>query len=48
MAVIETGSSSTGAANVDSNYNLLVNTPTTQSQAGFSTQQFEVDSGAIT
>jgi hypothetical protein len=35
MAVIDTGSSATGKANVDSNFNLQVNLPTTSSQAGY-------------
>jgi hypothetical protein len=35
MAVLDTGSSTSGKANVDSNYNLQVNLPTTPSQAGF-------------
>lgn len=48
MAIIETGSSATGAANVDSNFNLLTNTPTVKTQAGYSSQIYEVDSGAIT
>lgn len=35
MAVIDTGGSTSGKANVDSNYNLQVNLPTTVSQAGY-------------
>lgn len=48
MAILETGSSSTGAANVDSNFNLQVNTPTTKTQAGYSSQIYEIDAGQIT
>lgn len=43
MAVIDSGSSTAGKANVDSNYNLQVNLPTTASQAGFSQQVFAPD-----
>ena len=35
MAVIDTGSSSAGKANVDSNYNLQTVTPTTNTRSGF-------------
>lgn len=35
MALIETGDSSTGVANVDSNYNLKVALPSVKSQAGY-------------
>jgi hypothetical protein len=35
MAQLDTGSSTAGKANVDSNYNLNVNLPTTNTQAGF-------------
>ena len=35
MALIETGDSSTGVANVDSNYNLKVALPSVKEQAGF-------------
>jgi hypothetical protein len=44
MAVIEGGSSTAGRANVDSNYNLQVNLPTTVSQAGHAQQVFVADS----
>lgn len=40
MAVIDTGSSSSGKANVDSNYNLNVVTPSTNTQAGFTRQTY--------
>ena len=40
MAVIDGGSSSAGKANVDSNYNLQVNLPTTASQAGYVQQAY--------
>ncbi len=48
MAQIQTGSSSTGVANVDSNYNLNVVTPTTQAQAGFAKMSSQVDAGTVT
>ena len=35
MALIETGDSSTGVANVDSNYNLKVALPSVKDQAGY-------------
>jgi|GEM_PF-5884674 hypothetical protein len=35
MAVIDSGSSTSGKANVDSNYNLQVNLPTTATQSGY-------------
>ena len=35
MAVIDTGTSTAGKANVDANFNLQVNLPTTSSQAGY-------------
>lgn len=35
MAVIQTGGSTTGVANVDSNYNMNVTLPTTKTQAGY-------------
>jgi hypothetical protein len=35
MALIETGDSSTGVANVDSNYNLKVALPSVKAQAGY-------------
>jgi len=40
MAVIDSGSSSAGKANVDANYNLQINLPTTSTQAGFARQTF--------
>lgn len=40
MAVIEGGSSTAGRANVDSNYNLQVNLPTTVGQAGYAQRAF--------
>lgn len=48
MAVIQTGSSATGVANVDANFNLQTNLPTTNTQAGFATVQYELDPGMIT
>lgn len=45
MAVLDTGSSTAGKANVDSNYNLQVNLPTTPSQAGYVTLAGQVSSG---
>ncbi len=46
MAVIDTGSNSAGKANVDANYNLQVNLPTTSTQAGFVQEAFVVGSTA--
>lgn len=48
MAIINTGSSTAGAANVDSNYNLQVRTPSTESQAGFVQVSSQVDDGVVT
>lgn len=48
MAQISTGSSTAGKANVDANHNLNVNTPTTESQAGFVTLSSEIDAGDVT
>lgn len=48
MAVIDTGTSTAGKANVDSNFNLQVNTPVTEGQAGFVALSSEVDAGSIT
>ena len=45
MAVIDSGSSTAGKANVDSSYNLQVNLPTTATQAGFSRLAFVADTG---
>jgi len=45
MAAIDTGNSTPGKANVDSNYNLHVNLPTTDSQAGFAALLSEIDDG---
>jgi len=47
MAAIETGSNSTGIANVDSNYNLNVVTPTAMTQAGFVVLAGRNDDGTI-
>jgi len=44
MAVIDTGSSSAGKANVDSNYNLQTVTPTTNTQSGFVRQTYLANS----
>lgn len=41
------GNTSGNVAEVDVNNNFKVNLPTTQSQAGFASAQFEVDSGSI-
>ena len=46
MAVIDTGNSTAGQANVDGNYRLQVNAPTTASQSGFVSGVVETDSGA--
>ena len=48
MAHIQSGSSASGLANVDSNYNLQVRTPTTESQAGFAQMSSEIDAGTLT
>lgn len=48
MAVIQTGSSVAGVANVDSNYNLNVTLPTTVTQAGQANIQVLRDAGTIT
>jgi hypothetical protein len=48
VAVIDSGSSSAGKANVDANYNLKVNLPTVEDQAGYATMLAEVDSGTVT
>lgn len=45
---IEGGSSTAGSPNVDANYNLNVNLPTTGTQAGFACMQTEIDAGTIT
>ncbi len=45
---IQGGSNTAGLANVDSNYNLQVNTPTSESLAGFVTFITENDAGTIT
>jgi len=45
---LEGGSSTAGSPNVDANYNLQVNMPTTQSQAGYVSNQFVLDTGTIT
>lgn len=48
MAIIDTGNSVTGKANVNTNFQLEVHTPTTESQAGFVQISTEVDSGTVT
>lgn len=48
MAVIDTGSSSSGKANVDSNYQLAVTTNTDATKAGFVRMGSENDAGTIT
>lgn len=48
MAVIDGGTSSAGKANVDANFNLNVNTPTTVAQAGFAALVSENDAGTVT
>lgn len=45
MAVIDTGSSTAGKANVDSNYNLQVRTPKALAQAGFASLSGTDDDG---
>ena len=45
--IIKGGSSTAGNANVDSTFNLKVNTPTTSTEAGFSSAVFQQDAGAI-
>ena len=47
MAVIETGGNSPGMANVDSNYNLQVITPTAMTQAGFVVLAGRNDDGTV-
>jgi hypothetical protein len=47
MAAIETGSNSTGIANVDSNFNLNVVTPTAMTQAGFVVLAGRNDDGTV-
>jgi len=48
MAAIDSGNSTAGKANVNSNFQLEVHTPTTQSQAGFVCLSSENDAGAAT
>lgn len=48
MAIIDGGSNTANRANVDSNYNLQVNTPLLASGAGFITIAAEVDAGSQT
>jgi hypothetical protein len=47
MPIIDGGSSTSNKVNVDANYNLNVNTPLVASEAGYTTVQSEVDSGAV-
>lgn len=47
MAVIDSGSSSAGKANVDANFNLNVNVPTTLSQSGFVSVAGKNDDGSV-
>lgn len=47
MAIIESGSSTSGKANVDSNYNLKVNLPTVDTQSGYVKILSENDDGSI-
>ena len=47
MAQISTGGSVAGKANVDATFNLNVNTPVTEGQAGFAAMSSEVDSGSV-
>lgn len=47
MAQISTGSSTAGKANVDSNFNLNVNTPTDEPTAGFTACSSQVDAGDV-
>lgn len=46
--IIKGGASSSGNANVDANYNLQTNLPTTAVQAGFAVLSTEEDAGTIT
>lgn len=47
MAVLDTGSSSSGKANVNANFELEVHTPTTEANAGFVQISSEVDAGLV-
>lgn len=47
MAVIDTGSSTAGKANVTSTYDLQVRTPTVEENAGFATMSSEIDDGTV-
>ena len=48
MAALDTGNSSAGKANVNANYQLEVNLPRTDTQAGYATMLAEVDDGTVT
>jgi hypothetical protein len=48
MAVIDSGSSGAGKANVNANFELEVHTPTTEANAGFVQLSSEIDSGSVT
>jgi hypothetical protein len=48
MAVIDTGTSTAGKANVDANFNLNVVLPTTKAQAGFAALAGRNDDGVVT
>lgn len=47
MAAIETGTNTAGVANVDANYNLNVNLPTTNTQAGFVKLTYSPNSSVV-
>lgn len=47
MAQISTGGSVAGKANVDATFNLNVNTPVTETEAGFVCMSSEVDAGSV-
>ena len=47
MAQISTGGSVAGKANVDATFNLNVNTPTNETEAGFVALSSEVDAGSV-
>lgn len=47
MAVIDSGTNTAGKANVDATFNLNVNTPTTETEAGFVALSSEIDAGSV-
>ena len=48
MAILQTGSNTSGVANVDGNYNLQVRTPINAAQAGFAATSSIIDLGTVT